>query len=113
METVLVLNGTEIDAPVDDQERLMLDLAAGRIGRSHLIDWLHRHLRPLAESLPSNARDQPPPMGLVLSVAEGLSGAGINENLAAASRLNLREQVGEVTSSPVEVLTSLPIKLAR
>jgi len=40
METVLVLNGTEIDAPVDDQERLMLDLAAGRIGRSQLIDWL-------------------------------------------------------------------------
>ncbi len=29
-----------LDAPVDDQERLMLDLLAGRIGRSHLIDWL-------------------------------------------------------------------------
>ena len=42
----LVLNGTEIDAPVDDQERLMLDLAAGRIGRSQLIDWLRQHLRP-------------------------------------------------------------------
>ena len=48
METFLVLNGTQIDAPVDDQERLMLDLAAGRIGRSHLIDWLHQHLKPLA-----------------------------------------------------------------
>ena len=48
METVLVLNGTEIDAPVDDQERLMLDLAAGRIGRSHLVDWLRQHLKPLA-----------------------------------------------------------------
>ncbi|MDP2625330.1 MAG: Fic family protein, partial [Candidatus Rokubacteria bacterium] len=33
METFLVLNGTEIDAPVDDQERLMFDLAAGRIER--------------------------------------------------------------------------------
>jgi len=48
METFLVLKGTEIDAPVDNQERLMLDLAAGRIGRSQLIDWLHRHLKPLA-----------------------------------------------------------------
>ena len=48
METFLVLNGTEIDAPVDDQERLMLDLAAGRSGRSHLIDWLRQHLKPLA-----------------------------------------------------------------
>jgi len=26
----------------------MLDLAAGRIGRSQLIDWLRQHLRPLA-----------------------------------------------------------------
>ena len=48
METFLMLNGFEIDAPVDDQERLMLDLATGRIGRSELIDWLRRHLKPLA-----------------------------------------------------------------
>jgi len=48
METFLVLNGTEIDAPVDDQERLMLDLAAGRIGRSQLIDWLRQHVNPLS-----------------------------------------------------------------
>ena len=47
MDTFLVLNGTEIDAPVDDQERLMLDLAAGRIGRSQLTDWLRQHLKPL------------------------------------------------------------------
>jgi death on curing protein len=48
METALVLNGTEIAAGVDDQERLMLDLAAGRIDRMHLTDWLRHHLRPLA-----------------------------------------------------------------
>ena len=47
METFLVLNGTEIDAAVDDQERLMLDLAAGRIDRGYLTDWLRHHLRPL------------------------------------------------------------------
>lgn len=48
METFLILNGTEIDAPVDDQERLILDLAAGRIERSHLVDWLRQHVKPLA-----------------------------------------------------------------
>jgi death-on-curing protein len=47
METFLVLNGAEIDAPADDQEGLMLDLAAGRIERSHLTDWLRQHLKPL------------------------------------------------------------------
>ena len=47
METFLLLNGAEIDAPVDDQERLMLDLAAGRVGRSQLTDWLRQHLKPL------------------------------------------------------------------
>jgi len=26
----------------------MLDLAAGRIGRDDLIDWLRQHLKPLA-----------------------------------------------------------------
>ena len=46
METFLVLNGTEMDAPGDDQERLMLDLAAGRISRGHLTDWLRQHVKP-------------------------------------------------------------------
>ena len=48
METFLILNGSEIDAPVNDQERLILDLAAGRIGRNHLVDWLRQHVKPLA-----------------------------------------------------------------
>ena len=48
METFLVLNGTEIDAAVDEQERLMLDLAAGRIRPDDLTRWLHQHLKPLA-----------------------------------------------------------------
>jgi death-on-curing protein len=47
METFLVLNGTEISASVNEQERLMLDLAPGRIDRGPLADWLRRHLRPL------------------------------------------------------------------
>ena len=48
METFLILNGSEIDALVDDQERLILDLASGRIGRSRLVDWLRQHVKPLA-----------------------------------------------------------------
>ena len=48
METFLVLNGAEIDAPVGDQEHLMLDLASGRIDRTQLIAWLRQHSKPLA-----------------------------------------------------------------
>jgi death-on-curing protein len=48
METFLVLNGAEIAAGLDEQERLMLDLAAGRIDRAHLGNWLRQHLKPLA-----------------------------------------------------------------
>jgi death on curing protein len=48
METFLVLNGTEVEVEVGDQERVMLDLAAGRIDRSQLTAWLRQHLKPLA-----------------------------------------------------------------
>ena len=47
METFLVLNGAEIDAGVVEQERVMLDLAAGRVDRGQLADWLRQHLKPL------------------------------------------------------------------
>jgi death-on-curing protein len=46
METFLVLNGVEIDASVDEQERLMLDIAAGRTTRSALAQWLAAHTGP-------------------------------------------------------------------
>lgn len=44
-ETFLILNGSEINAPVDEQERLMLDLASGRLTREQLAAWLLAHLR--------------------------------------------------------------------
>lgn len=44
METFLVLNGFEIEAAVDEQERVMLALAAGELERSDLTDWLTRHV---------------------------------------------------------------------
>lgn len=47
MEVFLLLNGFEIDATVDEQERLMLDIAAGQRHRNELVDWLRLHSRPL------------------------------------------------------------------
>ena len=40
MEVFLVLNGMELSASVDDQERFMLALAAGEVSREALIEWL-------------------------------------------------------------------------
>jgi death-on-curing protein len=45
MEVFLLLNGHEIDASVDEQERLMLDVAAGAIDRPGLTQWLGKHLK--------------------------------------------------------------------
>ena len=44
MATFLLLNGADIDATVDEQEQLMLDLASGRVSRSELVDWLRLHV---------------------------------------------------------------------
>lgn len=40
LETFLVLNGLEIEAGTDEQERVFLGLAAGSIDRSELVRWL-------------------------------------------------------------------------
>jgi death on curing protein len=45
MEAFVMLNGSEIIAPVDEQERLMLDLAAGHVTREQLTEWLSKHLQ--------------------------------------------------------------------
>jgi death on curing protein len=45
MATFLLLNGREIEATVDEQERLMLDLASGRLSRAELTDWLQQHVQ--------------------------------------------------------------------
>jgi len=45
METFLVLNGLDIDASIDEQEQLMLSLAAGQLSREDLVGWLHEHVR--------------------------------------------------------------------
>ena len=43
METFLVLNGYELSAPVDEQERVMLALAAGDLSRDDFLDWVRTH----------------------------------------------------------------------
>jgi death on curing protein len=45
MATFLLLNGREIDATVDEQERLMLDLASGRLSSVDLTGWLQQHVQ--------------------------------------------------------------------
>jgi death-on-curing protein len=47
METFLVLNGFEIDAPVDEQETVFLQLAAGQMTRDEFTDWVRRHVAAL------------------------------------------------------------------
>ena len=44
METFLTLNGYEIDALVSEQERVILDLASGKLDRESFTDWLRIHL---------------------------------------------------------------------
>jgi death-on-curing protein len=58
METFLVLNGWELVAGVDEQEQVILRLAAGALERDELTAWVQSHLqqRP-AES--AAKEDQP------------------------------------------------------
>lgn len=47
MEVFLVLNGFEIDATVDEQEQVILAVAAGDLVRDAFTDWLRRHIYAL------------------------------------------------------------------
>lgn len=46
MEVFMRLNGLRIDASVDEQERLMLGVADGSIGREPLTAWIREHSQP-------------------------------------------------------------------
>jgi death on curing protein len=46
METFLILNGWELAAGVDEQERIILQLAAGTLKREELMVWVQSHLQP-------------------------------------------------------------------
>jgi len=49
METVLLLNGAEIEATVDEQEALMLGLASSDVSRDQLVEWLRSNVVSTAE----------------------------------------------------------------
>jgi death-on-curing protein len=40
MDVFLVLNGYEIKAPVDEQEKLILTVATGSMSKEDLAEWL-------------------------------------------------------------------------
>jgi death-on-curing protein len=44
METFLILNDCEIIAGVDEQERVMIELAAGKMSRINFLEWLNNHI---------------------------------------------------------------------
>jgi death-on-curing protein len=44
LETVLMLNGYELDATVDEGERIILAVASGQAGRDELLTWVRAHL---------------------------------------------------------------------
>ncbi len=45
METYLVLNGHELEASVDESERIILGVAAGQSDRNALLDWIRERIR--------------------------------------------------------------------
>jgi len=44
MEAFLMLNGYEIQAGVDEQEEVILKVAAGEMGRAEFVEWLGAHV---------------------------------------------------------------------
>jgi death-on-curing protein len=46
IEMCLVLNGHELDAGVDEQERIILSLAAGELSREEFAGWVRSSMRP-------------------------------------------------------------------
>lgn len=49
MELFLIFNGFEINASVDEQENIMLNLAAGKIDRIKFTSWLKTHIINLSK----------------------------------------------------------------
>ncbi len=44
MEVLLVLNGYEISASVDEQEKIVLSVASGHMSRAEFGEWLKQHV---------------------------------------------------------------------
>jgi len=46
IETFLVLNGYEIQATVDEQENVILQVASGKMNCDEFVRWLNAHIKP-------------------------------------------------------------------
>ncbi len=44
LEVFLILNGYEIEAGVDEQEKIILQLASGELIREDFLNWLEKHV---------------------------------------------------------------------
>lgn len=49
MDIFLVLNGYEIISSVDEQERVMLELATGKMSRVGFLEWLKNHINHITD----------------------------------------------------------------
>ncbi|NOS82793.1 MAG: type II toxin-antitoxin system death-on-curing family toxin [Nitrospira sp.] len=49
MEVFLMVNGQELRASVDDQERTILDLAAGQLSRDAFLEGVNQHTAPVKQ----------------------------------------------------------------
>ena len=49
METFLVINGYELDAPVDEQEYIILQLASGKLSRDEFTNWIRTRIKTLEQ----------------------------------------------------------------
>jgi death-on-curing protein len=52
MEAFLLLQGHEIKAPLDEQENIILQVAAGVLTRDELATWLAEHVEPHRSATP-------------------------------------------------------------
>ena len=50
METFLILNGFEIEASIDEQEKIILELVDGKLDRKELTSWLNSHIIHITSS---------------------------------------------------------------
>ncbi|MFD2570274.1 type II toxin-antitoxin system death-on-curing family toxin [Spirosoma soli] len=47
IEVILVMNGFEIEASVDEQEHIILEVADGKLTREQFTDWVHKCVKQL------------------------------------------------------------------
>jgi death-on-curing protein len=56
MEMFLVLNGQELIAGIDEQEHVIVRLAAGELSREEVVEWVRMRISPYSAE-PSSAAD--------------------------------------------------------